>query len=229
MQKYMVAIDGSTCCEDAFHTACSMLNKTKDTVYLITCVQTFPLGFGPFDNYNKQLEKVHRNYLEDYAERCESHGLKYHCILAKGSHVGGLLCKAVEEKGIDYLVLGRRGMNKFSRIVMGSTSKYCVENANSNVIVVKGSFSLPECHDSLSKVKKMEEKERQRRYKKTMIPVEGHESRKDVIQLEEEERKRRIKEEKLEGKQQRHREAQLIKDAVLEERTVRGDPENLSE
>jgi hypothetical protein len=58
------------------------------------------------------------------------------------------------------------------------------------------------------------------------VPVEGHESRRDVIRLEEEERKRRIEEERLhhELKEQRRREAQLIKEAVLEERKARGEP-----
>jgi nucleotide-binding universal stress UspA family protein len=138
MLKYMVALDGSSNSNDAFNTACHLMSKKRDELFLITCIQTFPLGFGPFENYNTQLENIHRSYLEDYAERCDSLGIKYHCILAKGSHIGGLLCKAVDEKGIDFLIVGRRGMNKFNRILVGSTSRYCVENANCNVIAVKG-------------------------------------------------------------------------------------------
>jgi nucleotide-binding universal stress UspA family protein len=246
--KYMVALDGSNSSDEAFNVACSMLHKRRDSLFLITAIQTFPVGFGPFENYNTQLENIHRGYLEDYASRCEKLGITYRCILAKGSHVGGLICKAVEDKGIDFLVIGRRGMNRFSRLVAGSTSRYCMESANCNVIVVKGSYTLGECHDSLNKVKQMEEEERKRRMADWTGPTSGGRpdaalikeaaqqersggffggvfgggegGKVDVTKLEEEERKRRIQEESRNREilEKRAREAALIKEAVREER-----------
>lgn len=53
----------------------------------------------------------------------------YKPILARGSHIGQMICVAAEQKGIDFLVIGRRGMNRFSRLVVGSTSKHVMENA----------------------------------------------------------------------------------------------------
>ncbi len=92
----------------------------------------------------------------------------------------------MKDNAIDTLVIGRRGMNTFQRLVTGSVSKYCLENADCNVLVVKvdpysmayvafvaslvyllllfqGSYNIEEEHDSLSAVISAEEQERQRR------------------------------------------------------------------
>ncbi len=58
--------------------------------------------------------------------------------MSRGSHIGAMICKAVQDKSIDFLVMGRRGMNRFSRLIAGSNSRYCMENADCNVIIVKG-------------------------------------------------------------------------------------------
>lgn len=50
---------------------------------------------------------------------------------------GSLLCKATKNYHINTIVLGRRSMSGVQRFFVGSTSKYVVENAECNVIVVK--------------------------------------------------------------------------------------------
>lgn len=57
--------------------------------------------------------------------------------MAVWSHVGEMICKAIEQKNIDYVVMGRRGLGTFERMILGSTSKYVIENAKCNVIVAK--------------------------------------------------------------------------------------------
>jgi hypothetical protein len=49
------------------------------------------------------------------------------------------------------------------RIFVGSNSKYCVEHAKCNVLIVKGDWAPPEIHSDLSQVIKEEEEERKRR------------------------------------------------------------------
>ena len=94
---------------------------------------------GKYQRYSDEIEETHRKTLLEYGRRCEEEGVRnYKPILARGSHIGHMICVAAEQKGIDFLVIGRRGMNRFSRLVVGSTSKHVMENAPCNVIVIKG-------------------------------------------------------------------------------------------
>jgi len=65
---------------------------------------------------------------------------------------GLILCKAVLTYKIDNLVVGRRSLSGMERFFVGSTSKYVVENAECNVIVVKTPFGAPSEHDSKASV-----------------------------------------------------------------------------
>ncbi len=82
--------------------------------------------------------------------------------------VGSMICHQIDEKKVDFLLIGRRGMSKIKRFFVGSNSRYLTEHANCNVIVIKGEWG----------------------------PPEEHSDKKDIVKLEEEERKRRIEEDK---------------------------------
>jgi hypothetical protein len=59
--------------------------------------------------------------------------------------------------------MGRRGLGKIERVFVGSTSKYCLEHAHCNVLIVKSKIEPTEVHTSLIQSTRVEEKERQRR------------------------------------------------------------------
>ena len=59
-----------------------------------------------------------------------------------------MICKAVDQKNVDVLVLGRRGMGTLERIIVGSTSKYCLENASCNVFIAKSLLPAAEIHST---------------------------------------------------------------------------------
>lgn len=89
-----------------------------------------------------------------------------------------------------FKVLGRRGLSNFERLMLGSTSKYVVENANCNVLVAK--------LDSAEKQKiEAEEEEKIEQFHSNL-------NRNISILAEEEERMRRIKEEKPGGTEEAH-------------------------
>src|SRR5687767_7156328 len=84
-------------------------------------------------------------------------------------HIGDMICHAAEQKGADFLVLGRRGLGRFERMMIGSTSNYCLENAKCNVLIAKSELSAPELHSSKQEVIRLEEAERLRRIKEDAI------------------------------------------------------------
>ena len=76
------------------------------------------------------------------------------------THEGEFICRLAANRDVDFIYLGRRGLNKcalwltlffylpddnsyfsFSRFFMGSTSKYVMENSESNVCIVKAPAS----------------------------------------------------------------------------------------
>jgi len=65
-------------------------------------------------------------------------------------------------------------MNKVKGLLAGSTSKYLMEHAPCNVVVVKGYF-LPEQHSSTKEVDRLEEEERERRMNKEEAAVYAQE------------------------------------------------------
>ncbi|KAL6075903.1 tRNA pseudouridine synthase 1 [Balamuthia mandrillaris] len=188
--NYMVALDGSRHSEAALETALEMVDPAKDRLHLVAVVEErsafslLPfLGGGSSEEESpEEQDRRARRLLVRSAKRCErkhagSHALSVkeegtgarfrrgqnlHLLLTRGQHVGWSLCRVVEKKGIDCLIIGRRGLTGFQRAMAGSTSRYCMENAECNVYVVKGEY-LPEKHDSLAEVVDAEEKERRRR------------------------------------------------------------------
>jgi len=148
--NWMLAIDYSLNTTWAFSDCLTLMNQEKDHLYLIAVAEqpTFmPVSaMGTMIAPNIQLgvqaeqeaEHKTRALLGKYAENCRVAGVKnYHTVLGRGSHVGEVICKAVEKKKIDYLIVGRRGMSKIKRLFIGSTSKYCLEHASCSVIVMK--------------------------------------------------------------------------------------------
>lgn len=182
----MVCVDGSDNGDIAFRTAISLL-KGGDTLYVISVAQQVLYDGG---GLNGVVEKEHRKILSAYGKRCKDRGIEYHPILGKGFHSGSVIVEGVDQKLVDTIVIGRRGMNRFSRLLAGSTSKYVVEHAKCNVLVVKGNF-LAEEHDSLTLVDRAERKERRDRVLARQ-DEEVHDSKSKVVQLEEDERERRL-------------------------------------
>jgi len=146
--KYMVALDGSQNSHDAFEAAIRAIHNPKeDELYLITVAERAPLSIGTMKDWNKRMEKVTRGFLASYSILCKEKGLTPHCILGRAGNAGELICQAVDQKMVDNLYVGRRGMGWGKRLLAGSVSRYLVEHANCNVVVVKSSYQ-PEQHEA---------------------------------------------------------------------------------
>jgi len=137
--KFMVALDGSDNANMAFEAACELL-KPGDLLYLIS-VAEFAVYYNTYVSQtalqlNLQAEKRARRILIKYCQLCIQRGIKHFCILGQGE-TRDIICEQVEQRGIDTLVIGRKGLSTFERIIVGSVSEHCVKNAKCNVFVVK--------------------------------------------------------------------------------------------
>ncbi len=75
--------------------------------------------------------------MRKYGRRAKQAGVAVTAVTATEPHIGEAICKAVDQKNIQILVMGSRGLNKLSKVILGSVSQYCSENANCNVLIVK--------------------------------------------------------------------------------------------
>eukprot|EP01113_Clastostelium_recurvatum_P020932 TRINITY_DN24787_c0_g1_i1.p1 TRINITY_DN24787_c0_g1~~TRINITY_DN24787_c0_g1_i1.p1 ORF type:complete len:222 (-),score=49.03 TRINITY_DN24787_c0_g1_i1:137-802(-) len=142
-RNIMIALDHSSNSEAAFRECLETVDKSRDQLYLFTAAER---SFVPMAHFhaialttiNKNLEKAPLDLLNVYAARCAEAGVSHvHMVVGRDSDAGRLICKAVQQKEIDYLYLGRRGTGKISRVFLGSVSRYCLEHAPCNVVVVK--------------------------------------------------------------------------------------------
>jgi hypothetical protein len=146
------------------------------------------------DSFKEVEEQKARKILVHYGKKCQALGFKFTMMKGSDSNPGEMLCKAVLKYNIVTLVIGRRSMGGVERFFVGSTSRYVVENAECNVIVIKQPFGAAEEHDSKIAVIQAEEIERIRREEEEG-PAEVHDVTLSAIKkAEEAERSRRLKE-----------------------------------
>jgi len=208
MVNWMVAVDESPDSLQAINDSLQMMNKDDDILFLLSVVQEVSLMYSfTLTQYpiltetQNALEKEAKERIRRIGLKCLDKGVKTVALIASATHVGEMICKAAEKKSIDILVVGRRGLGKVERILVGSTSKYCLEHAPCNVLIVKVGIAQPEIHDDKKEILKAEEEERARRIKEEKdvdlaVKNQSLQNRVDVAKAEEIERQRRLTEEK---------------------------------
>ncbi|KAF2077797.1 hypothetical protein CYY_000918 [Polysphondylium violaceum] len=145
MVNFMIAVDEGENSEHCIREVVQHIyNREKDVIYLISVAQdpiTFPssaMSAVLIAESLKAVERQHKSILINRTKFARSLGtVNVHALLGHGNHVGEAVCKAAEQKNIEYLVVGRRGMGAIKRIFIGSTSRYILEHAPCNVICVK--------------------------------------------------------------------------------------------
>eukprot|EP00008_Paramoeba_atlantica_P004887 CAMPEP_0201475128 /NCGR_PEP_ID=MMETSP0151_2-20130828/585_1 /ASSEMBLY_ACC=CAM_ASM_000257 /TAXON_ID=200890 /ORGANISM="Paramoeba atlantica, Strain 621/1 / CCAP 1560/9" /LENGTH=232 /DNA_ID=CAMNT_0047855143 /DNA_START=81 /DNA_END=779 /DNA_ORIENTATION=- len=212
-RHYLVAIDDSENAEWAFNYTTSTMDKHLDVLHLMTIrsEDSSAYGLGAAYAYDlivkaREAEKARcKKLLRTYARKAHEVGITTHLKLTLGNgHIGEIVCGYITEHKVDFLVMGRRGMGTLSRLFLGSNSKYCIENADCNVVIIKHAFGPEVVHDaSKAAVIAAEEEERQWRILEYQHRLEEEakkqeeDSQKDleeVRKMEEEERHRREKE-----------------------------------
>jgi len=168
MVNYMVAVDGSSNAKAAFFTAHSMMHPETDHLYIIhvqqdivskPSMEDIDYREGVQDLVNKRSTAM----LVEYGKLAKERKIDYACMLATSNHVGSMICSQVEEKKIDFLIMGTRGLTPVKRIFVGSNSQYCVNHAHCNVLIVKGNWGPAESHVDTKTIVAQEEAERKAR------------------------------------------------------------------
>ena len=128
------------------------MDKQNDELHLLSVPTPPPSASSPFPitqatvghNEMVHLWKAEKNktieLLRGYGGECHKRGVGKVWLVVGNGPVGEVVCGYVEGKKVDFLCMGRRGMGKVERFFIGSNSKYCVEEADCNVVIMQHSF-----------------------------------------------------------------------------------------
>jgi len=128
--RYLVALDGSEHGSKAFETA-TKLASPGDVLFLTTVVSK-----SSKEDSRSRLREQATTLLSKYCDRAKELGYHYEPVILEGD-ARELLCQAVEDRSINVLVVGTRGLGTIKRMFLGSVSNYCVQHASCDVIVAK--------------------------------------------------------------------------------------------
>src|SRR3989338_1157069 len=125
MSKYLLAVDESEQARSAYNLAISMINKQTDQLFLLNVREPAPLpvwmsleGLDVVPQAtesekvaDERLAARSTAILHHFSRKAKEDGvLHYKLINVISSEFGEAICDVVDEKGIDFLIMGRRGM-----------------------------------------------------------------------------------------------------------------------
>jgi len=147
MKRFLVAVDGSEHSKKAVDTAIEMAKGRNAEIILIHVREEreVPEGVGQWMKMEgirssaDYFEMVCRSdqFLGEAEERIKgAHGIKVEHICISGDPADEIL-NAAESHDVDVIVMGSRGLGRFSRSFMGSVSTKVCNHANKTCITVK--------------------------------------------------------------------------------------------
>jgi len=150
-RRILAAIDKSNRSEEVFKSA-STLAKLHDAKLMLIHCFTLPQPNRDFgDRYRANLGQFlslaqaqitegmeeTRQWLNGYAHEAQEMGLDVDWDWRMGD-AGPQICEAVKDWEADLVVVGRRGHQGLTEILLGSVSNYVLHRAQCSVMVVQG-------------------------------------------------------------------------------------------
>ncbi len=145
-KKILVPYDGSDHAKRALSQAIDIAKEGEHAKLYVASICNMVSAMSNFDQVSiaegclttklsEDLEAQCRNDLEE-AKEAVPEGVDLELVYEVGSP-GPVLLNMAEEKGIDLIVMGSRGLGPLQGIFMGSVSSYLVSRSHCPVLIVK--------------------------------------------------------------------------------------------
>lgn len=132
LRNILVTIDASDSSQAVFEAGLSLAKSLGSSLTLLHVQASFE-GDRPLE----MMRAFHSDAkAADVVVHTESHHVDF------GETVGHNICKYAQDKGIDLIVIGRRGLSELQEMLLGSVSRYVSYHATCAVIVVHPSAQL---------------------------------------------------------------------------------------
>ena len=142
-QHILVPVDGSEQAEQALEYALSERPDPAVTLlHVVNPVNTFGYGDDEYfdvESYWAEARRQHERgerLLEEYRETAADRGIEAETALRTGSPAREILA-AVEELGVDHVVMGSRGRSGVGRVLFGSVAEAVTRRASVPVTIVR--------------------------------------------------------------------------------------------
>lgn len=140
LSRILVAVDGSTCADNAFESSADLAKKFGSRLYAV-CAVHVPSMLGVDKETVRalegQLQIEARLTLSKYYTLAKSkYGMEIETILAQG-YPSRIIVDTAQAKDIDLIVIGSRGLSGIKGLFLGSVSHDVVRRAKQPVLVVR--------------------------------------------------------------------------------------------
>lgn len=135
----MVPIDGSENSKNALEFALDLSSKLESALILVHVIEV-PISSYKYhhvaDSLLTVLESSGKNLLKTCETKAASRGVHCEGVLAHGDPTTQIL-KVSDRKGCDCIIIGKRGLSRFERMLLGSVSDRIAKLAVVPVVIVK--------------------------------------------------------------------------------------------
>ena len=142
MKKILVAYDGSEHADRALEKAKEVGLRNQSEIIIMHVMATMRNIYPHVMNFNlepevdKALLDLGKELLEKAEKKLEGYPGKVSTVLTSGDPGNEIINKSNSE-GCDLVVMGSRGLNAFSRFMIGSVSTKVTSHVDASVLIVK--------------------------------------------------------------------------------------------
>ncbi len=136
VEKLLLAADRSEYSEGAVREAIRIAEKCSSRLYVITVVEMNPEYETFGTNVTQGLEREAAEYFAYLKKMAAEKGVSCETILRESGEPYRLIVDEAAGKGIDMIIMGRRGRKGLEKVLMGSTVAKVIGHAPCNVLVV---------------------------------------------------------------------------------------------
>jgi len=136
LEKLLLATDRSEFSEGAIREAINFAKKCSSKLYVMSVLETNPeyetIGSRFFDKEKEEVLK----HLESIKARASGEGLNCETIFHSGGEAYKQIVDEASGKGIDMIVIGRRGRKGLAKVLIGTVAAKVIGFAPCKVLVV---------------------------------------------------------------------------------------------
>ena len=137
--KILIPVDGSENSKKASEFALELSTKIGSTVVFLHVIE-IPISSYKYhrvaENLLELLENSGKALLADFETKAKSKKVPYEVVLSHGDPANQILI-ITRRKGCDCIVIGKRGLGRFQRMLLGSVSDRITKLSKVPVVVVK--------------------------------------------------------------------------------------------
>nr|WP_245605557.1 universal stress protein [Thermicanus aegyptius] len=145
-KKILVAYDGSGPSKKALDVALGLVKEEPGTeLYLVHIVKYEPVPANVYGelavaisqtNFQEAARKHGEEILQEAIDIASKEGLHGHSALIEGDPASSII-EYANEKKVDLIVMGNRGLSPFREFFLGSVSHRVTQMAETSVLIVK--------------------------------------------------------------------------------------------